>query len=163
MAISLRDGVSVDGCLVQCLFTRDDALSTTMFTQAYCAQHGLPRFDARWGFIDVVASRRAPCGALLVLHAVLNAARSRPPLQGVCAVAVTTAGHRLLTSLNFSCYAYRHGGAQQHMCYLRLPGDLSFAHVKRKLRFDGDTQIVESVCWREPLSANAKSSVIGRC
>ena len=101
---------------------------------------------------------------LLVLHAVLNAARSRPPLQGVCAVAVTTAGHRLLRSLNFSCYAYRHGGAQQHRCYLlRLPGDLSFAHVKRKLRLDGDTQIVESVCWREPLSANAKSSVIGRC
>ena len=49
------------------------------------------------------------------------------------------------------------------MCFLKLPDDLSFAHVKRKLRFDGDTQIVESVCWREPLSANAKSSVIGRC
>ena len=104
MALSLRDGVSVDGCLVQCLFARDDALSTELFTQAYCAHHKLPRFDARWGFIDVVASRKAPCGALLVLHAVLNAARSRPPLQGVCAVAVTGMGQRLLKSLNFTCY-----------------------------------------------------------
>ena len=49
------------------------------------------------------------------------------------------------------------------MCYLRLPRDLSFAHVKRKLRFEGDTEIVESVCWRDSLSARAQSSVVGRC
>ena len=161
MAVSLRGGVSVDGCLVQCLFTRDDALSTTLFTQSYCAQHGLPRFDARWGFIDVVASRKAPCGALLVLTAVLNAARAR--LQGVCAVAVTTGGNTLLRALNFTSHPFREDGAQRHMCYLRLPADLSFTHVKRKLHFDGDKEIVESFCWREPLSARAKSPVIGRC
>ena len=128
MALSLRDGVSVDGCLVQCLFARDDALSTELFTQAYCAHHKLPRFDARWGFIDVVASRKAPCGALLVLHAVLNARRDRGRrstrlLQGVCAVAVTGAGQRLLKSLNFTCYPYREDGVQLHMCYLKLPDE----------------------------------------
>ena len=98
-----------------------------------------------------------------IVSAPMWASALRIATQGVCAVAVTGAGHRLLKSLNFTSYAFREDGAQRHMCYLKLPDGLSFAHVKRKLRFDGDTQIVESVCWREPLSARAKSSVIGRC
>ena len=161
MAISLRDGVSVDGCLVSCLFARDDALGTSLFTQAYCTRHGLPRFDARWGLIDVVASKKAPSGALLVLHTILGMARAK--LQGVCAIAVSSAGHRLLKSLNFTCVSFKDKGAARHICHLKLPNDLSFTHVKRRLRFDGDTELVESVCWREPLSARAKSSVVGRC
>lgn len=162
-AYPLRGGdVALGGALVSCLYTRDEALGTTLFTQEYCARHGLPRFDVRWAFIDVVASARPPCGALLVVTAMLEAARRR--CAGVCAVAATGAGHRLLRALNFTCHAYRERGTQRHMCYLRLPGDLSFAAIKRKLRLEGDAaSIVESVCWREPLSARAKYSVIGRC
>jgi hypothetical protein len=162
-ALSLRDGVSVVGAVVSCLFARDRALSTELFTHAYCARHGLPRFDARWALLDVIASREPPSGALLTLHAILAAARSRPPMLGVCAVAVTSGGHRLLRALNFTCYQYREHGSVRHMCYLRLPADLSFTHIKRKLRFDGDTDIVESICWREPLSSRALSTVVGRC
>ena len=94
-------------------------------------------------------------------HAILAASRSK--LAGICAVAVTGAGHRLLRSLNFTCVPFRERGAQRYICYLKLPRDLSFAHVKRKLRFEGDTQLVQSICWRDPVSARAQSSVVGRC
>ena len=28
---------------------------------------------------------------------------------------------------------------------------------------DGDTDVVESICWREPLGSRALSTVVGRC
>ena len=157
----LRDGVSMVGALVTCLFTKDETLGTNMFTNQWCTTNKVPRLDARWSFIDIVASSMTPCGALLVLHAILAAARGR--LVGVCAVAASLAGQRLLHALNFTCVPYRERGSNRHFCFLRLPQDLSFSHVKIKLRFEGDTQLVESVCWREALSARAKSSVVGRC
>ena len=160
-AYSLRDGVSMVGAVVTCLFARDETLGTSILTQSWCASHSLPRFDARWSLIDVIASQQQPAGALLTLHAILAASRAR--MAGVCAVAATAAGHRLLRSLNFTCVAFRERGSQRHICYLRLPQDLSFAHVKRKLRFDGDVQIVGSVCWRDSISARAKYSIVGRC
>ena len=162
-AFSLRDGVTMVGAVVACVYSRDEALGTNLFSHSYCSNHSLPRFDARWGFIDVISAQPAgkPAGSLLTLHAILAAHRAK--LTGVCAVAATAAGHRLLRALNFTCVAYREHGSQRYMCYLRLPQDLSFAHVKRKLRFDGDTDIVESVCWRDSLSARALSSVVGRC
>jgi hypothetical protein len=158
---SLRDGVSMIGALVTCLFTRDETLGTSILSQSWCASHNLPRFDGRWSFIDVIVSQQRPAGALLVMHAILAASRARK--AGVCAVAVTSAGHRLLRSLNFTCVPYRERSSQRHMCYLRLPQDLSFTHMKRKLHFDGDNQIVGSICWRDSLSASAKSSIVGRC
>lgn len=160
-AFSLRDGVSMEGALVACLYARDEALGTSLFTHSWCTSKGVPRLDGHWTFIDVIASSMPPCGALLTVHAILVAARAR--MSGICAVAASAAGHRLLSALNFTCVSYRERGVTRHLCYMRLPQDLSFKHVKRKLRFEGDTALVESVCWREALSSRAKSSVVGRC
>jgi len=161
MAMSLRDTpIRLAAALVTSLFLRDETLGTQLFTQSYCVTHGLPRFDKSWTFIDIVASRASPAGGLLVVHAVLAATRAKQ--KGICAVAATSGGHRLLRSLGFTCHAFRDHG-QRHMCYMRLPAELSFQRVMQRLRFEGGRDIVESVCWRDALSSRALSSVVGRC
>ena len=160
IALSLDDGVELVGALVSCLFVRDETLGTELFSQSYCTAHSLPRFGDTWLFIDMVASRAKPSGGLLVVHAILAAQRSK--LTGICAVAVSAGGLRLFRSLGFAVHRFRDGN-WRHMCYLRLPQELSFEKIMRHLHFNGDDKIVESICWREPLSTRAKYSVVARC
>ena len=149
------------GTAVSCIFTRDDTLGTSLFTQAYCKKNQIPVLGSDWGFVDIVASREKPAGALCVVYAILQFARQK--LTGVCAVAVSKSGHRLFKALNFKCYRYKDHGSWRHMCYIRLPQELSFTHIMKHLKFDGNKEIVEDVCWRNALTSRALSSVVGRC
>ena len=160
MVISVRDGVEMVGGCVSCFFMCDAALGTSLFTHKYCIQHTLPRFGSTWMLLDIVASRRRPAGALLTTHAIISACRAK--CAGICAIAVSPGGLKLTKSLNFTCHKFMEKKAIRHMCFLKLPTDLNFQAVIKHLTFQGDAEIVDSICWREPLSKNS-NSIIGRC
>ena len=161
LAFGLRNGVEIVGCAVVCSFIRDETLGSKLFTDSFNAQNKLPKFDSTWLFLDVVASKLAPSGSILVVSAVLQAIRQKK--VGTCCIAVSSAGHRLFKSLGFTTFRYKErGSSARHMCYLRHT-DLSFAQISRKLKFEGSKKIVENVCWREALSSSAKNPLVGRC
>ena len=161
LANSVRDGVKVVGAIVSCSFTCDETLGTTRFDPQYCAKNDLPKFGSNWLLIDVVASRLKPSGALLTTHAILEACKAR--CVGVCAVAVSAAGLKLLKDLNFASHSFKDKKTTRNMCYMKL-SDLSFSVVARTLKFKDDDKIVESICFRDPHTKRAmQSSMIGRC
>ena len=160
MAIKLRDGVEIVGCVTTCLFLRDESLGTNIFSNAFCSKNGLPRFDAKWLFIDIVASKAKPSGGLLIVHSILQACRQK--MTGVNAIAVSAGGLKLLKGLGFTCHRFKEYGSFRHMCHLRV-SDVSFSKIKKHLHFEGNDSLVEDICWRESLSARALSSIVGRC
>ena len=93
-----------------CEWSRDETLSTSRFTTAYCREHSLPRLDARTLLIDVVASSGTPrgAGALLVLACYLLVCRSRK-YERVATIAVTSQGKSLFTKLGFQVHNFRPG------------------------------------------------------
>ena len=82
-----------------CTFERDDALSTSRLSQTYCTTHSLPRIHSNWQLVHVVASSKPGTGALLLLAALIHAARAKK--TGVISIAVTRAGRRLFQSFGF--------------------------------------------------------------
>ena len=160
MGYDLRgDAPRVCGMLTSCAFERDDALGTTRLTHAYCAQHGLPRLDAHWTLVDVVASGKAGTGALLLLHALVAAARQRR--AGLCALAVTKGGRRLFASFGFAAdHGWRERGGQRYLCHARL-ADVRLADVHRRLRVHD--ALLTDVCVREGLTARTRERLVGRC
>ena len=159
VGFDLRDASAVCGMLACCTFARDDALSTARLTQGYCGKHALPRFDANWMLVDVVTSNKAGTGALLLLSAVVHAARAKK--AGVLSIAVTRGGLRLFESFGFDCsHAYREGGSQRHLCHARL-SDLHLADAHKRLRVH--PALLTDVCVRNGLTARTMHNVVGRC
>jgi hypothetical protein len=158
-AFDLRAGGRVCGVLTCCSFERDDALSTSRFTQAYCAQHGLPRVGNNWLLVDVVASAKQGTGALLVLQAIVAAARAK--YTGICSVAVTKGGRRLFDAFNFSTdHSWRERGGTRHFAYARMD-QIHLADIHKRLRIHG--MLVEDVCFRNGLTTRSAHTLIGRC
>jgi hypothetical protein len=109
----------VCGMLTSCVYERDDALSTTRLTQQYCAQHGLPRLDSSWALIDVVSASKAGTGGLLLLSAIVTAARQKR--TGLCSIAVTKGGRRLFESFGFqTSHGWKERGGQRYLCHARI-------------------------------------------
>ena len=159
IAISLRGGIRVVASCLSCTFAKDVTLGTSLFSRQFCSQHGLPRLDTKWCLVDV-ASSTVHGAALVILHAILSAARAK--LTGVCAVAIGD-GLRLLRSMNFTCVPFHEGSRKRHICFLNLRRDLSFTKLNKQMRFAGDAQMIDSAGWNPPLSMRAVSSVIGWC
>ena len=159
IAISLRGGVDVLASCLSCVFAKDATFGTSLFSRHFCSKHGLPRLDTKWWLIDV-ASSTIHSGALVILHAILSAARAK--LTGVCAVAMGD-GLRLLRSMNFTCVPFHEGARKRHVCFMNLRRDLSFTKLNKQLRFAGDARMIDSAGWNPPLSTRAVSSVIGWC
>ena len=159
IAISLRGGVDVLASCLSCVFAKDATFGTSLFSRHFCSKHGLPRLDTKWWLIDV-ASSTIHSGALVILHAILSAARAK--LTGVCALAMGD-GLRLLRSMNFTCVPFHEGSRKRHVCFMNLRRDLSFTKLNKQMRFAGDAQMIDSAGWNPPLSMRAVSSVIGWC
>lgn len=149
----------VCGMLTSCLYERDDALSTTRLTHQYCSRHGLPRLDSNWTLIDVVASSKPGTGALLLLSAIVTAARQKR--TGICSIAVTKAGRRLFASFGFeTSHGWREKGGHRYLCHARI-SDLHLADLHRRLRVHD--ALITDVCFREGLTKASKDRLIGRC
>ena len=147
------------GMLTSCVYERDEALSTTRLTQQYCAEHGLPRLDSNWTLIDMVASSKPGTGALLLLSAIVTAARQKR--TGLCSIAVTKGGRRLFASFGFETnHGWREKGGQRYLCHARL-ADLRLADLHRRLRVHD--ALITDVCVREGLTTSSKDRLIGRC
>ena len=145
---------------MSCVYERDEALSTTRLTQQYCAEHGLPRLDSNWTLIDMVASSKPGTGALLLLSAIVTAARQKR--TGLCSIAVTKGGRRLFASFGFETnHGWREKGGQRYLCHARL-ADLRLADLHRRLRVHD--ALITDVCVREGLTTSSKERrLIGRC
>ena len=163
IAVDLRSGseASICGLATTCEWTRDENLGTDRFTQTELRRLQLPRIDSNWLLVDVIRSRHRGCGVLLAVQIYLLACRSKQ-YRGVAAIAVTQAGKKLFESLGFSVQTYREGGVSKSLCYAEA-GSLSLARIKKRLSFPGDTNVVESVCFREGLTARTAGNVYGRC
>lgn len=160
LAYDLRnDAPRVCGMLTSCIYERDDALSTTRLTQHYCSQHGLPRLDGGWTLVDVVVSDKHGTGALLLLHAIVAAARQKR--SGVCSIAVTKGGRKLFSAFGFdTSHSWKEKRGQRYLCHARLQ-DIHLADLHRRLKVA--TVLIESVCSREGLTAKSRDRLIGRC
>ena len=163
IAVDLRSGdeATICGLATCCEWQRDEALGTERFTQTELRRLTLPRFDSNWVLVDVIRSRHRGCGVLLAVQIYLLACRSKH-YKGACAITVTAPGKRLFEQLGFSTKAFREGGVNKTLCYAAT-GSLSLTRIKRRLAFPGDTSIVESVCFREGLTARTAGNIYGRC
>lgn len=160
VGFDLQDAnATVCGMLSACTFERDEALSTGRLTQAYCTTHQLPRLDANWMFVDVVASSKPGTGALLLLGAIVAAARAKK--TGVCSIAVTRDGRRLFSAFGFSTdHGWREGKAQRNLCHIRLK-DVHLGELHARLRVHD--ALLADVCFRNGLTAQSAPNLIKRC
>jgi hypothetical protein len=158
VGLDLRQDTHVCGMLTACDFVRDDALSTSKLTPAYCASHGLPRFDKDWLLLDVVASAKPGTGALLLLQCAVAGMRAKK--RGIVAIAVTAGGRGLLRSFGFdTTHSYRSNGGTRHVGHLHLSA-LRFADVHRRLRVH---DALLATCVRSGLTARSAQSLVTRC
>ena len=159
VGFDLRSSASVCGMLTACSFERDDALSTSRFSQSYCSSHSLPRLDGDWTLIDVVASSKHGTGALLLLNAIVQAARGRR--TGVMSIAVTRGGRRLFQSFGFdTTHSWRERGSQRYLCYARI-SDVHLETLHARLRVHD--ALLTDVCFRNGLTARSVHNLVGRC
>lgn len=161
-ALDLRgdgDGAgAIVGLMSVCEWARDASLGTERFSQSFCAAKGLPRFDARWLFVDAVSASRTGAGSLMLLacYATLVARRSSR-YAGLCAVCTTARGRKLFEALGFETFAFRDDGVAKTLAYA---ASLDMEHVRRRVRFDGATALLRDVCFRLALRGD---SLVGRC
>lgn len=159
VGFDLQDGAAVCGMLTTCSFERDPALSTSRFTQGYCSTHHLPRFEASWTLVDVVASSKHGTGALLLLNAVVGALRAKK--AGILSIAVTKAGRRLFESFGFATeHSWRERGGQRYLCYART-ADVKLTTLHSRLRVHNT--LLSDVCFRNGLTNRTMHHLIGRC
>lgn len=159
LGLDLQDDAAVCGMLTMCTFERDDALSTSRLSQTYCSTHRLPCIDSNWKLVDVVASSKHGTGALLLLSALIHAARAKK--TGIVSVGVTRAGRRLFESFGFSTeHSWRERGSQRYLCYCRL-SDLHLADLHARLRVHDS--LLTDVCFRNGLTARSMHNLVGRC
>ena len=155
-----RASTPICAMLTACDFTRDDSLSTSSITTAFCSDNSIPRLGSSWLLCDVVVSKKRSSGALLVLQVYMLAMRSKRP--GVCAVAVTKAGKSLLETLGFRGVSFREGGVTKTFMYTKT-GSLSMEQINRRLSFAGDKTLLQDLCFRFGLTPATSSKVMGRC
>lgn len=160
VAFDLRAArATVCGMLSACTFARDDALSTTRFAPAYCTTHGLPRFDANWMLVDVVAASKRGTGALLLLQCIVHAARAKK--TGIVSVAVTKGGRRLFEACGFdTSHTWRERSSARHLCYARIT-DIHLADLHARLRVH--SSLLTDVCFRNGLTSRTMHNLVGRC
>ena len=159
VGFDLQDDASVCGMLTMCSFERDDALSTSRLSQSYCSTHKLPRIDSNWQLVDVVASSKQGTGALLLLTALIHAARARK--TGILSIAVTRAGRRLFQSFGFQTeHGWRERGSQRYLCHCRL-SDVHLVDLHSRLRVHDS--LLTDVCFRNGLTARSVHNLVGRC
>ena len=159
VGFDLRNEAVVCGMLTACSFERDSALSTQRFTQEYCQRHRLPRLDAAYLLIDVVASAKPGTGALLLLNALVHAHRAKK--SGVASIAVTQGGRWLFESFGFHTgHSWKEGGATRHLAHARL-ADVHLGAIHARLRVN--QSLVEDTCLRNGLTARTSDRLIGRC
>jgi hypothetical protein len=147
------------GILVACSFSADDSLSTSKFSPSYCAQHGLPRLDARTMLIDVVSTSGDPqgVGTMLVLACYLAACRSRN-YERVCVIAITTKGKKLFGDLGWRRHNFREGTPRS--LFWIDTGELKASALKARLRWD---ESVQSACWRAGATSRTAQKRYSRC
>ena len=159
VGFDLQDEATVCGMLTMCTFERDDALSTSRLSQTYCTTHKLPRIDSNWQLVDVVASSKQGTGALLLLAALIHAARAKK--TGILSIAVTRAGRRLFQSFGFDTeHGWRERGSQRYLCYTRL-ADVQLADLHSRLRVHDS--LLTDVCFRNGLTPRSVHNLVGRC
>jgi hypothetical protein len=151
---------SIAAMLCACLYSRDETLGTSRFTQSYCAQHRIPRLGENSLFIDVVSSRGQPhaAGALLVLSAYSLVMRSRT-LEYLCTIAVTPKMKRLCEQLGMDTFDYREDGASRTFAWCKK-GDLSASDIAGRLRLHRE---FEELCWRAGATARTQDKRYPRC
>ena len=159
VGFDLHDEARVCGMLTLCTFERDGALSTNRLTQSYCQSNGLPRIDANWLLVDVVASSKQGTGALLLLSAIVQALRVKR--AGIVSIAVTRGGRRLFQSFGFSVeHSWKERGGVRHLCYARMP-DIHLADLHKRLRVHN--ALLTDVCFRNGLTPTSMHNLVGRC
>lgn len=160
VGLDLSDGdLGVCGLLTACSFLQDESLSTSKLSPSYLSKNGLPRLDDAWMLVDVVASSKRGTGALLLLNALITAARAK--YTGVASVAVSKAGRRLFQSFGFRVdHGWKERGGMRYLCTVKLT-ELHLGDVHARLRVHDD--LVSDVCWREGLTASSRDRLISRC
>ena len=160
LAFDLRDDkAAVCGLLTGSDFLRDDGLSTSKFTQSYLTQHQLPRFDANWTLVDVVASSKRGTGALLLLQCIIASARAKK--TGILSIAVTAAGKGLFQACGFdTSHSFKDKGGTRTLAFARM-GDIHLGKLHTRLRVH--TSLLEETCLREGLTPASADRLIPRC
>ena len=61
LAWDLRDSSKLVGACNTLRFVCDEAIGTSILTDAYLSKNSLPRFDTQWTLLDIICSRRCTC------------------------------------------------------------------------------------------------------
>ena len=160
LAFDLQDDeATICGMLTACDFVRDDALSTSRLTQTYCTQHQLPRFDASWQLIDVVASDKRGSAALMLLHCIIAATRAKK--AGLVSIAVTAGGKNLYQSCGFNVsHSWKEGGGTRTLAFCKL-SDIHLGALHTRLRLHNG--LLDETCVRQGLTPRTSDRLVGRC
>ena len=159
LSFDLRAEAKICGLLTACDFIRDDSLSTSRLTQQYCTQHQLPRFDAAWTLVDVVASDKRGSAALMLLHCIIAATRAKK--AGLVSIAVTAGGKALYQSCGFDVStSWKEGGGVRTLAFCRL-SDIHLGALHTRLRVH--SKLLAETCVREGLTARTSDRLVGRC
>ena len=140
-----------------CRFTVDEALASERLTSRYCATNEMPRFDASWQLVDAFCSKQSPAGSLLILNAVIQAGRMRPPATGVVAISVNSKSKRTFEQLGFSTHTCR---KDEHVVWLKLD-DIDLPRIRERLRVGGPS--LSTICWRAGATPATRDRRIARC
>ena len=160
LAFDLQDDkATICGLLTACDFVCDNALSTSKLTQAYCTQHQLPRLDASWQLIDVVASDKRGSAALMLLNCIIAATRAKK--TGLVSIAVTAGGRNLFESCGFNVsHSWKERGGMRTLAHCKMNNiHLGVLHTRLRLH----NRMLDETCVREGLTPRTSDRLIGRC
>ena len=160
MAYDIHDEANFVGVLVSCNWLVDDDLGTARFTNEFCLKAGIPDLT-HYTFIDIFCSSRAPAATLMVIACSINGSRMRPPIHGLCAIAINKRARDVFAKLGFTVYQFREKNQTRWFCHITLAAFANLKRIMERVRFSGHTALVTKLCNR--MSITKPLRIVHRC
>ena len=107
----LRDSSKLVGACNTLRFVCDEAIGTSILTDAYLSKNSLPRFDTQWTLLDIICSRRSPAATLLAMsvYAAVSKGRTRKAV-GLLAISINERSRKVFHKLGFMEHKFKSQG-----------------------------------------------------
>ena len=163
LAWDLRDSSKLVGACNTLRFVCDEAIGTSILTDAYLSKNSLPRFDTQWTLLDIICSRRSPAATLLAMsvYAAVSKGRTRKAV-GLLAISINERSRKVFHKLGFMEHKFKSQGDTRYLMYCRIES-VRMTNVLSRLTFAENELMVQSVCFRGGLTKKTAGNIYDRC